>query len=486
MTTRRLFWRQGLFLAPQHFQYLDARTDARETVLRGALAPHAWGVNAFRVRTEAVGGQQVLRTCTVDVLRCEVVYPDSGPILGGTEISATGIGNAVVLPRSFKPFLEPSGKPLGVYLGLPRLRDDAPNVAESFVGGSAVDVPPRYTARSSTVRDRFDPESPEAEVPELFANLVLLFSNEPKFEQAEGNYELLHVADVAAMPSIEGAARIVGEYFPPCLRVSSVPKLDERLRLLRDLLLGKAEEFSALKRQRGIRATTTGSQDAVRVIILQALNRFAVRFDHLLGGESCHPWLAHQAVRELVAEFSVFSESFGVFGQATDGVAMTGELSGYRHDDLSTVFGRSVEVAQELVRSVSAGPEAGITLVFDNGFFKATLPEALFEGERSRYYLLIESGKTGPEVEALIQRTGKICNIEIMNQVRQFATTGIKVTYLPVPPEDLPQRGGNHHYFQIDTNNEVWRRVRTAHNLAMLCDLPSTDTAIKLVCVRQE
>jgi type VI secretion system protein ImpJ len=486
MTTRRLFWRQGLFLAPQHFQYFDARADGREAVLRAALHPHAWGVRSFRLRTETVAGQHVLRTSTADVLGCEIVFPDSGPVLAGADISGTDIGNAVVLPRSFKPYLDPAGRPLGVYLGLPRLRDDAPNVAEHFVGGSAADVPPRFTIRDGTLRDRFDATSPDADMPELFSNVVLLFSSEPKFELAEGNYELIHVADVAAMPSIEGAARVVSDFYPPSLRVSAVPRLDERLRTLRDLLVGKAEEFSALKRDRGIRATTTGSQDAVRIVILQTLNRFAVRLEHLLAGESCHPWLAYQALRELVAEFSVFSEQVGAFGQASGGAELGGELPDYRHDASAAGFDRAIDLAQELARAVSAGPEAGIALMFENGFYKATLPENLFDSERSRYYLLIESSKAGADVEALIQRTGKICNLEIMNQVRQFATTGAKVSYLPVPPEDLPQRGGNHHYFQIDTSNEVWRRVRAARNLAVLCDLPPGDTAIKLVCVGQD
>ena len=483
---RRVHWHQGLFLAPQHFQLRDEATVTEADWLREAAGGDLWGVGAFSLRTQFAGGEDIIQGCLVDVVHCEVIFPGSGGFIAGAKSDDQHRVNAAIKPRGFKEFLDPSGKPLGVYLGLPRTRLDADNVAGHDVTGSAVDVPPRYSVRPCSVADYFDPKAPPADVPQLYANLVLLFSGEPKFDLAEGNFELLHVADVAKTPSQENAARVIGECYPPCLRVASVPRLHARLKSLRDLLVGKGEEFAGLKRQRGIRATAAGSQDAMRVMILQTLNRFAVRLTHVLEGASAHPRDAYACLRELVAECSAFSEQFDLFGRRMDGDASFGSLPAYAHDDLWSAFGKPVDVASELIRALSAGPEAGITLAFEKPYYQATLPEALFEGDRNRYYLRIDSSRSGPEIDAAIQRSGKICNIEIMNQIRQFATTGLKLTYLPVPPEDLPQRSGNHHYFQIDLANDVWRRVRVARNLAMLCELSPEDTSIKLLCVRPE
>ena len=483
---RRIHWHQGLFLAPQHFQLRDETAIVEADWLREATRGDVWGIGGFSLRTQRAGGDDIIQGCLADVVHCEAVFPGSGGFIAGAKSEAQERTNAAIKPRSFKEFLDPSGKPLGIFIGLPRVRLDSDNVASHDVTGSAVEVPPRYSVRPSSVADRFDPKAPPADVPQLYANLVLLFNAEPKFDLAEGNFELLHVADVAKTPSQENAARVIAEYYPPCLRVASVPRLHERLKSLRDLLVGKGEEFAGLKRQRGIRATAAGTQDAIRVMILQTLNRFAVRFTHVLEGPSAHPREVYGCLRELVAECSAFSEQFDLFGQRVDGDASFGALPSYAHDDLWSAFGKPVDVASELVRALSAGPEAGITLAFEKPYFQATLPEALFEGDRNRYYLMIDSSRSGPEIDAAIHRSGKICNIEIMNQIRQYATTGLKLTYLAVPPEDLPQRSGNHHYFQIDPANDVWRGVRTARNLAVLCELSPEDTSIKLLCVRPE
>lgn len=484
MTLRRVQWRQGLFLAPQHFEHADARVDALVARAAQTLHPYAWGFDTLELRSEMQAGQILIRNCLVDVTACQAVYPEGGHVVAGSPADGRP-ANAVIVPRGFRQFLDPGGRPMGIYLGLPRWRDDAPNVGTSFVGGSAADVPPRYTARPSTARDRYDAESPEAEVPELLANLVILFSGEPRFDVAQGNYEMLHVADVAATPSAEGAARVLTEFVPPVLRTATAPPLEQRLLGLRDLLVGKAQEFSVLKRDRGIRASSAGSQDAVRLLILQSLSRFAVRLNHLLEPPGSHPREVYGALRELVGEFSAFSERFGMFGETLDALGGAGELPPYRHEDLGPTFVAALNAAQELVRGVSAGPEAGVALSFENGIYRAVLPETLFEGERNRYYLLFNSSRNGNEVEAAVQR-GKICNIEIMNQIRQFATTGLPLSYKPIPPEDLPQRGANHHYFEIDSNHDVWRRIRAARNIAVLCALPSDDTGVRLLCVRQD
>jgi type VI secretion system protein ImpJ len=484
MTLRRVQWRQGLFLAPQHFEHADARVDSLIAKAMNAIDSHAWGFETLELRAELDDGHALIRNCLVDVTSCHAVYPEGGHVVAGGAGKGQAI-NAVIVPRDFRQFLDPGGKPTGIYLGLPRLRDDVPNVGTGFVGGSAADVPPRYTARPSTMPDQYDSAAPEAEVPELLANLVILFSTEPRFDVARGNYELLHMADVAAKSGGAGSARILTEFVPPILRTSASPPLEHMLLRLRDLLLSRAQDFSMLKRDRGIRAGSTGSQDAVRLLILQSLSRFAVKLNHLLESPGSHPREIYGVLRELVGEFSAYSERYGMFGEELDMPGGALELSPYRHDEIGPIFSKALGVAQELVRSVSAGPEAGVALSYDNGVYRATVPETFFEGERNRFYLLFNSSRSGKEVEETVQR-GKICNIEIMNQIRQFAATGLPLSYKPIAPEDLPQRGANHHYFEIDSNHDIWRRIRAARNIAVLCALPANDTGVRLLCVRQD
>ena len=108
-----LFWQQGLFLQPQHFQL-------QEQSFRGLLAPfgrfaapHFWGVGDLEIRKSALPNR------ILDLHRGTFMFPD------GTWVELPG--NAVIRARSFD---ESWAGPLNVYLGLKawrrfrRKRDD--------------------------------------------------------------------------------------------------------------------------------------------------------------------------------------------------------------------------------------------------------------------------------------------------------------------------------------------------------------------------
>ena len=41
---RPIFWHQGLFLQPQHFQHLEASWHVQQGVLNALTSPYPWGV----------------------------------------------------------------------------------------------------------------------------------------------------------------------------------------------------------------------------------------------------------------------------------------------------------------------------------------------------------------------------------------------------------------------------------------------------------
>ena len=50
----KVFWGEGLFLRPQHFQRQDAYHEARLQDLAGNLHPHPWGIRRLRFDTQAL------------------------------------------------------------------------------------------------------------------------------------------------------------------------------------------------------------------------------------------------------------------------------------------------------------------------------------------------------------------------------------------------------------------------------------------------
>src|SRR5699024_5089489 len=66
----KVFWGEGLFLRPQHFQRQDAYHEARLQDLAGNLHPHPWGMRRMRFDTQA------LATGTLRALEASAVFPD--------------------------------------------------------------------------------------------------------------------------------------------------------------------------------------------------------------------------------------------------------------------------------------------------------------------------------------------------------------------------------------------------------------------------
>ena len=99
---RSLYWHQGLFLQPQHFQLQDRFTRSMMEPLHQKLVPHFWGVGSMAVKSAALGNRSIGLT--------------SGEFLFQDMTYAVIPDNAVLQPRSFESAWEDGGKPFMVYL----------------------------------------------------------------------------------------------------------------------------------------------------------------------------------------------------------------------------------------------------------------------------------------------------------------------------------------------------------------------------------
>jgi len=118
---RPIFWGQGMFLQPQHFQQQDGYHEARLHRYMHWISPFYWGLKSLLIRETA------LQNFVCEIERCELVTWD------GTLVCFQGEtlpSNATLRPRSFEDALDAGGRPLGVYLGLKRLQWEERNLYE--------------------------------------------------------------------------------------------------------------------------------------------------------------------------------------------------------------------------------------------------------------------------------------------------------------------------------------------------------------------
>ena len=455
---RPIFWGQGMFLQPQHFQQQDCYHEARLRYALQLLYPFCWGVQALSINETA------LRNFLVEVEQCELITSEGTPVrFHGASLPS----NARIMPRSCEAALVPDEKPLGVYLGVKRWQGEETNVYEGMDGRAAVPGPPRrFSLQEVMTPDLLTADVQGCALQYLIHEVRILFEDEVVSAQ---DYELVKIAEV--LRTAEGQGVILSKrYIPPALTVHASGVLENMVKEIRDLLSAKGRELSEYKRQHRLHTIELGSRDTVFLLMMQTVNRYIPLFHHYLEVEPTHPCVLYALLRQLVGELSTFSETVAVLG---------GPLPVYRHDRLWECFDAAVHITKELLNELTKGPDYVVPLVFDGEYFAADLEKRFFEGN-NRYYLSINVDMPPRELRHLLMETGKICSHEEMEALRKQALPGVPVDYLEVPPEELPRRA-HCSYFALDHHHYLWKRLEQRQNINVYCQLPAQETEMQLL-----
>ena len=461
---RQVHWGQGAFLSPQHLQAQDLWQQAGRHALHLRLTPFPWGFEMLRVREDA------LASGVVDVERFALVTRDGERLLGGTVDTAPG--NARVPQRNIADLPVSSSDPIPVWLVFNRER-----ALQGLATRESGRLASRHVLASDSLGDPYDPQAPEAEVDFLLhqANIVTgLDENAEAIVRGSDSYKFAEL-----VPAGPGKFKLSADYIPPTTAISASHNLARWTRALRDLLVSRGQDFASVKRQRGIRAASTSAQEVMRVLMMQTFARHIPLFQEHARLGTVGAYAMYQDLRRLVAEFSVFSEDIGYFGELA-ARPRESELPDYDHEDLRRCFRIGFDRAEALIKALTVGAEVGITLAYDGRFYRADLPANLFENDKTRFYLAFESEQKGADLFARLSRTGKIASMDEMPRLLSAALFGLKIDLLPVPPEELPQKSPNTTYFLVDTTHPFWQMIKNGRNIAVFSDLPADSTVIKL------
>lgn len=461
---RQVHWGQGAFLSPQHLQAQDLWQQAGRHALHLRLTPFPWGFEMLRVREDA------LASGVVDVERFALVTREGERMLGGTVDTAPG--NARVPQRNIADVPVSSSDPIPVWLAFNRER-----ALQGLATRESGRLASRHALASDSLGDPYDPQAPEAEVDFLLyqANIVTgLDENADAIVRGSDSYKFAEL-----VPAGPGKFKLSADYIPPTTAISASHNLARWTRALRDLLVSRGQDFASVKRQRGIRAASTSAQEVMRVLMMQTFARHIPLFQEHARLGTVGAYAMYQDLRRLVAEFSVFSEDIGYFGELA-GKPRETELPDYDHEDLRRCFRIGFDRAEALIKALTVGAEVGITLAYDGRFYRADLPANLFENDKTRFYLAFESEQKGADLFARLSRTGKIASMDEMPRLLSAALFGLKIDLLPVPPEELPQKSPNTTYFLVDTTHPFWQMIKNGRNIAVFSDLPADSTVIKL------
>jgi type VI secretion system protein ImpJ len=456
---RPLYWHQGIFLQPQHFQLLDRNCQALLDPYRNYMLPHFWGVASMEIADSALGRG------VVELRQGNFVFPD------GTHVSLPG--NALVEARCFDQSWMKDGKPLTIYLGLKNWSESGENVTVVAAKKSLQNVPTRFIAEESAedISDLHGGGS-VGQVRRLDFVLKLFWETE---RATLGDFQLIPLAQ---LEKFGAEVRLSQEFIPPSVSWTASGPLRLLVEEIRDQITARAYQLEEHKSKRGVHTAEFGSRDMAFFLALRSINRYVPILFHYSKERHTHPWHIYGVLRQLIGELTTFSDRVSVLGELATG---TSAITDYNHEDLCGCFAPMQNLITSLLDEITAGPEYVIRLIPEGNSYVADLKPAIFEG-RNRYYLAVKTDAEPTAILQCLEDMAKLSSKEHQQVLVTQALPGIGLGYIQIPPQELPRRV-NTFYFTVNHHDDLWMTVMKSRSIALYWHNAPADTEIELMVV---
>lgn len=461
-SARGLFWHQGLFLQPQHFQHLDLYWRSLLAPVSDHLKPHFWGVNRLEI------GEAALQSRVFEVSRAEALFRD-----GSWSVYP---GNALVEPRPFKdlPFDFESGNRLRVYLGIRKWDKAGVNVTSTAGSMDLSRIGTRFVCPidPEEIKDLYA-RGPTAQA--RFMSYLLKIFWETELEEL-GGYELVPVAELR----LEGKEiRLSGDFIPPVLSVSASEPLMRILKEIREQVTSRCRVLEMYKLSRDTRGGEADSGVLRYLLSLTSLNRYIPVLHHLTEAPVAHPWDVFGCLRQLIGELSTYTERINALARLADGTSL---LPDYDHEGLEKCFHDARLLIDELLGAIIVGDENVVHLVRDGSRFQGHIPAERF-ADGDLYCLVVRAAVDRGKVAEMFKRFVKVGSSEEMATLLSRALPGVPLEQRTTSMPGIPRQPDTH-TFMLDKTHPQWQAIRRTGNICFYWDQAPEETVADLVIFR--
>ena len=455
-----VFWHQGLFLQPQHFQHLERQMHFAHSPFVRMLNPYPWGIESITIAESAIANRML------EIREIKALLPD--------QVFLQYPGNLQIAARSFDKAWTNPDQPLSVYLAIRRFSSANANVTVVDSVGQACEVDTRFASLSNPAsqRDVYSQGS-EALVPTIVYVAKIIFNDE---------VDSLDDHDVIALVQLarDGEqVRLASNKVAPVVALQASDTLKYIVRDIRDEMLGRLRQLEEYKSPRGVNAQDLDANFLMMMQAVQVLNRHVPALTHVLEAPAVHPWDVYGMLRQCVGELSTFSHRFDVYGRtATDDLG----LPAYDHNDLGSCFVSARDLVGRLLGEIAMGPEFSVTLQLQDAYYLGSIPAEFFSG-RYRFYLVLQSEQIHELSSEQVMGSVRMAAPTAIPELIDYALPGIELFELPGPPQGLPRRT-DARYFRIEQVSEGWQMVQEQSAVAFYWPDAPEDTRIVVVVTK--
>jgi len=457
---KQIFWHQGLFLQPQHFQQAELYQRSLLTPLHQYRQPFSWGVRALEINESA------LLNRVVEITDFEAVFQDFSWVMAGK--------NATISARSFgdqeNAFLE--GDAFTVYIGLKKWDNFVGNVSRIPDRDKGADT--RYISLDDPVEqtDLYD-HGPLAQMRFLEYKLKIFWQTE---KETAGDYHLIPVLRLKMVGEVIQQDR---SFVPPPLTLESSRVLMQTVKNIREQMLARCRVLETYKPIHGQEISNIEMSSLYYLFALNTLNKSVAQLQHILGQPLIHPWHLYGAFMQMVGELSTFSDRINCLAQLRDGQQL---LAGYDHLDAAASFTEIQQLIGELLDGVVIGSERILILTRENDRFCCEIPSEILK-ERQLYCLMVRTGHKGEDVVNAMTRLVKTGSAQSIDTLIARSLSGVNMVHREIPPLGIARRQGCF-CFELNTGSKQWAEVEKDGTVCLHWDKAPDDAAMELVTTR--
>ena len=433
MRTLPVYWHEGMFLRPHHFQASDRFWADYTRQSSRWDCPFNWGIRRIEIDRDALKNYRF------------VVGTLQARMRDGTIVRVPQDCNLreIDLRSAFD-----QQNQVEVLLAVPTLEVGRVNV------GGANDDDKRYRIESDArVPDENDGKN---ERPLQFRrlNLTVLLSG-----QDSAGYETLPLATLTRSTQGDTAPILNRTYIPPVLTCDAWPELrNEILQPIYYKIGSLVRDLGTTVRDREITFQDTDPEARLMFEQVRLLNEAAAATRNLARTDGIHPLTAFTELCRLIGQLAIFG---------TERVCP--ELVDYDHDDLGTGFFELKRILDQLLNMIGADRKFQQRPFSGKGLQMQVEMDEPWLAPGWQMFVGVESNLASAEVIALLtsgQMNMKIASSDRVEEVYARGHRGMIFRHEPQPPRVLPITKKDT-YFSIEATKEEWPFVQKTRRVAI-------------------
>ncbi|AOD14996.1 type VI secretion system baseplate subunit TssK [Xanthomonas fragariae] len=440
----KVFWGEGLFLRPQHFQRQDTYHEARLQDLAQTLHPYGWGTRRIRF------DPQSMASGSLRALDLSVVFPDGESYDAPAHDALPDALSLNDLPAGIQTTM--------VYLALPLLRDDGGNCSDAEGSQLA-----RYQQLNRPTSDLYT-DAAESELAYLSKAVKLLTDDTPR-----DPYVTVPVARVRRTPT--GGFELDEDFIPPCAHIDASPTLYRALRGLLDSLQAKVDALYGLHRQPSQHIIEFRSGDIASFWLLHTACSSFGALSHLFHHPQLHPERLHQELLRMAGALLTFSNAYQL-----------NDLPRYNHAAPEVCFQRLFQIVRDLLDTVISARYFKIALSEVKPSFHLGRIDSQRIDENAAFYLSVSADMPGPELVQTVPVRFKVGAPDDVEKCVLSALPGVKLTHAAQVPAAIPVRPGSY-YFALEARGPLYERMLKAQSMMLYVPSGIDDLKMELVAV---